>query len=470
MAVELVADRLVRIITQDPYRENFFETVSSFRRASVQNIIETDLRATDRQMLRRPLGSPKKSADFDGLMFVAAQLARVPSPFDQEIDMRTTIGPAARIPLTIEIPILVAGMGYGIALSKNARIAIARGANRAGTASNTGEGPVLPEERREAKQLIIQYHRGNWMNLKDLELADAIEIHIGQGSSAAGGGLFPPDRVTKELRRALRLRKDEDAVTLSTFDEIRRGEGLRPLVERARRLGGGVPVLVKLAASHTLEEDLDICVDAGVDGVALDGAFAGTSGSPPITEDDFGIPTVYALVRARRHLDRIDPKRRVSLLVGGGLYTPGDFLKAIALGADAVFVGSIVLFAMMAGQQQVSTPTEPPTEAIMFFGGDKGRFSVEKGALNVSRLLQGCAEEMAYAVRALGKRSVHDVGIDDLCALDETTARLTGAEPAWMPSLKGLSRPPGRGRSSRLGASATRRPANRYEEALRPRA
>lgn len=434
LVAELMADRVVRIITQDPYRENMYEAISSFQRASVQNIIETDLRATDPSILRRPLGSPRKFPGFHSLMFRTAQLDPLPTPFEQPVSLKTTIGPQARIPLTIDLPILIGAMGYGVGLSKDARLAIARAANEVGTAANTGEGPVLPEERAIADKLIVQYHRGNWMDLKSLENADMIEIHIGQGASASGGGRLAPERLTPQLKRELGLAPDEEAHTGSTFPELRSGEGLKVIVDRARCIGEGVPVIVKLAASHRLERDLDICVEAGVDGVAIDGAQAGTVGSPPITEDDFGLPTIYAVVRARRHLDQIDPDRRVSLIVGGGLYTPGEFLKCLALGADAVYVASVILFSLMAGQQQKTTPAEPPTEAIMYMGRQKSRFDIRHGTNNVIRFLRACREEITYGVRNLGKTDVHDVNLDDLCALDKEMAEITGAEPAWLAS------------------------------------
>ena len=342
----------------------------------------------------------------------------------------------AKRPLEVDTPILVGGMGYGVGLSKAAKIAIARGATLAGTATNTGEGPFLPEEREEAGKLVVQYHRGNWMDESCLQFADMVEIHVGQGASASGGGILPPEKATVKLKAAMGLRKDEDAYVRATFPELEKGAHLARLVDRAREISKGVPVVVKLAASHLIERDLDICVDAGVDGVVIDGAEAGTGHSPTITADDFGIPTLYALVRARRHLDEIDAERRVSLIVSGGLYTPGDFLKCIALGADAVYVGSVIIFAVMAGQQQKALPWEPPTEVLMYAGRYKHRLSVDESARNVARFIKAATAEMAHAVRMVGKEDLYDVGPTDMCALDEETARITGVECASRPPVR----------------------------------
>lgn len=425
------ADRAVRIITQDPYEENLFEAVSQFRRIGLQRVMEIDLRATSGGMFLRPLGSPKAMPNFQGLMFNLAQLGPLPTAHDHSVNTKVTLGPQAERPLTIDLPVLIAGMGYGVFMSKAAKIAIAKGANQAGTATNTGEGPFLAQEREAANRLVVQYHRGNWMNMESLQHADAVEIHIGQGASGSVGSRLPKQKVTPQLKKEMGLGPDDEVQMSSTFSELSSGRGLAPLVERSRRLSRGAPIFVKFAASHRIEHDLDICFDAGADGVVIDGAQAGTGQSPPIAQDDFGIPTLFALVRARKHLDRIDPRHRMSLIVAGGLVTPGDFLKCLALGADAVYVGSAVMLAVMAGQQQKSTPGEPPTQVIAYQGNRQRGFDIEKGAKNLACYLDACRLEMEYAARLLGKDDVRDVTRADLCALDDETAHITGVEVAY---------------------------------------
>ena len=431
MAVEAALDRAVRILTQDAYEENWVQGLSAFSRVGMQNLFEVDLRAGDRHMLRRPLGSPKRYPGLDRLMFSFAQLDPLPTPADWSVNTRVVIGPYADYPLEIDLPVMVGGMGYGVSLSKEAKIAIARGATLAGTATNTGEGPFLPEERAAAEKLVVQYHRGNWMPLEALEQADMVEIHVGQGASGSVGSKLPPEKVTRRLTREMGLAPGEPAFVASTFEELAQGKGLAPIVDRARYLSGGRPVVVKLAASHRLEKDLAVCLKAGVDGVVIDGAQAGTGQAPPIVQDDFGIPTLYALLRARKFLDRHDPERRVSLIVSGGLVTPGDFLKCLALGADAVYAGTAILLALMAGQQHKATPGEPPTQVITYQGKRRGLFSIEKGAENVGNFLLACRDEIEHAVRQLGKDDVRAVDRSDLCALDDEIARITGLPVAY---------------------------------------
>lgn len=429
--VNRFADRVVDRIVKDPYEENWFEAISQFIRVGLQEIIEIDLRATGKDMLLRPMGSPKKMPSLQGLMFNIAQLGPLPTAHDKPINTRVTIGAHAQKPLTIDIPIMIAGMGYGLFMSKAAKIALARAATKVGTATNTGEGPFLIEERQEAQKLIVQYHRGNWMRLDTLAKADAVEIHIGQGASGGVGMEMPVEKVSKNLCQEMDLPPGEPPLMRSTFPEIAEGRGLIPLVERARTISGGAPVLVKLAASHLIERELERVFQSGADGVVLDGAQAGTGQSPPIAQDDFGIPTLYALVRARRFLDRIDPQRRFSLIVAGGLYTPGDFMKCLALGADAVYVGTAVMLAMMAGQQIKSTPGEPPTQVIAYQGNHHRHFDIDQGAERAAQFLDACRLEIEFGLRMLGKEDVCDLSPDDLCALDDETAKVTGVDVAY---------------------------------------
>lgn len=430
-----VGDWMTNLFTQDPYAENFLEAVVGFRRIGVLPLLETDLRTASPRPLKRPLGAIRKNwPHLDELLFDFAQLERLPLPHDEPIDSRAVIGPRAERPLITETPLLISGMGYGVALSKGAKVALARASTIAGTATNTGEGPFLPEERQAAKKLIMQYHRGNWMRLEDLQHADAVEIHLGQGASGGGGKEIPDEEIDASLRRRMGLRRGEHAVSYSRFPGMERGRDLARIVERARRHAPpGVPVGVKLGAGFSLERDLSIALDAGVDFVALDGAQAGTHGSLPTTEDDFGAPTLIGLVRARRFLDRHDPDGSVSLIIGGGLVTPGECLKCLALGADAIYLGSAVMYGLVVGQHKFVIPFEPPTSLIMYRGRYKGRFDPDWGAKRVGNLLRSMTAEMCDSVRAMGYRSLRDLSPDDLISLNREIARFLGVPYALEP-------------------------------------
>lgn len=418
-------------LQSDPYRENLWELISAARRPGPQIILENSLRAAHGALLHRPLGSPRRWPNLEGLVFDGAQLARPPAAHDVPVDMAVTLGPRAQKPLRVDIPILVSGMAYGLALSRRAKVALARGAALAGTASNTGEGPVLPLERQAARKLIVQFHRASWgKDLDTLRRAAMVEIHLGQGASTGVGGEVVGARSDPNLRRVLGVPPGRPAVIPSHHQELAT-RSLGDLVAELRSVTGGVPIGVKLAPGRRLEADLEACVAAGVDVVALDGAQAATKGSPPILQDDFGLPTLHALVRAVRFLETRRVREQVSLIVGGGLYTPGDFLKVLALGADAVYIGTVALFVISHGQVFKALPWEPPTQLVFFGGQHEDALDVDEGAHRLANFLRAAAWEMAVAVRALGKRAVREVSKDDLMALDETTARLCGVPVSW---------------------------------------
>ncbi|MGI6555251.1 MAG: glutamate synthase-related protein [Bacillota bacterium] len=192
-----------------------------------------------------------------------------------------TIGPNAKKPLQIKMPIMITGMAYGLALSAKTKIALAKGSSLAGTATNTGEGAFLPAERKAANKLIIQYSRGEWTKSEDVfRQADAVEIHLGQGAGAGVGSIIPSKELTWTSKRAMGVKWGKRAFIHSTIPGMWHKNQMPRLVSLLREVSGGVPVGIKMAASKYIEKDLEIALGAGVDYIVLDGAQAGTKGSP----------------------------------------------------------------------------------------------------------------------------------------------------------------------------------------------
>ena len=322
------------------------------------------------------------------------------------------------------------GMAFGTALSEKVKIAIAKGSAMIGTATNTGEGGMLPLERKNAKYLILQFPRATWVrDVKTLRQADMIEIQLGQGGQA--GIAHAHDKISNKARQTRNLIKGAPAVIEAQLPEMKKGYSLKQVVDRLREVTGGVPIGVKLGCGKHVESDMALALKAGVDVIVLDGAQAATKGAPPIIEDDFGLPTLYALCRGVRFLEKEGVKDKVSLVIGGGLFNPGHFLKAIALGATAVNLGTIILYA--AGHRQVlqALPFEPPTQVTWDDGKFRKQFNVNKGAQATYNYLKSSILEMEDGVKALGKTSIHDVNKEDLMALTPEVARITGVEPAY---------------------------------------
>lgn len=412
--VSQIVRQSIKILMTDPYMENLAELLSATKRTGVQTVLETNLRAQKAQVLKRPLGSPRRFMDFDGLMFVSAHLDREPLPHTIPVDTTTTIGPRCRKPLTVSTPLIISGMAYRKALSDRTKYALALGSRLAGTASNTGEGPFLPKERELAERLIIQYPRLPLHRTLDiLAQADALEIQLGQGASAGGAQAPFPHLVRPEL------------------PAVRTSADLPGVVRFLKQAGGGVPVGVKMSFTHNLEREIDLCLDAGVDYLALEGAKAATVAAPPILEDDFGLPTIIGLCRAVEHLKSRGVHRQVSLIVSGGFFSPGQCLKALALGADAIYLGTMALYALSHTQTLRAIPWEPPTQIVVHGGKQSSKLNWKLSAKHLANYLISCTEEIKEGVRALGKHALHQVDTSDLVAVDEVTSQVTATPLAY---------------------------------------
>ena len=422
--IDRTFSKSMKTIMTDHYDENIWELVSATRRSGPQVIVETNLRSEEGVEIERPLGSPKKFPSLDQLMFGFSQLYVMPTDLDVNIDTTVIIGKKARKPVTLEIPIMVSGMAFGVALSEAAKVALAKGCSLVGTATNTGEGPFLPSERKAARTLILQYNRGDWSKTDDiLEQGDMIEIQLGQGALGGVGHVLTAEKIDKNLRKYYEYPPGKDAVANSKQPEVQKPEQLVKLVNKLRRITGGVPIGVKLAAGKYLEQDLDIIIDADVDFISVEGAEAATKGSAPILQDDFGIPTIYAVDRTVNHLIERNVKEKISIIACGKLRTPGDFLKALALGADACYIGSTALFAMSHDQVLKPLPFEPPTQLVWYNGNMSGKFDPNLAAQNLAKFLNSCTREISQGVKALGKQSIHEVIKEDLMSLDEVIAK-----------------------------------------------
>jgi glutamate synthase domain-containing protein 2 len=449
---DAMVDSLFRRMLQEPYTENIFSMVTIIQKLGMRAIVEAGMRAETGKPIDRPLGSPIVLSPWEKLLLNPVTLHRLPTPDGVEIGAGTVIGPRARRPLKLEIPILISGMSFGSALSLKAKIALARGASMAGTATNSGEAPLVPEERAAAKFFIGQYNRGGWMNDDEsLRQLDAIEIQLGQGAQAAAPMGMSSIQIGDYLRQLKRIGPGEDAPIHTRLPGV---DSASDFIALVRRLQGqyGVPVGLKFCASHWLERELDIALDAGVDYVVIDGAEAGTHGGPPTLEDDVGLPTLHALARAARHIEQRGRKADVSMIAAGGLTTPGHFLKAMALGATGVYIGSIALVGMMQAQMAKALPFEPAPQLLLYLGKFTEHLDVEKGAEHLAKFLKSCVEEMKLVCYALGKSDLTQLDRSDLVCTDRELAQVLGVDYAGWPPEQQQAAPLAQGLPQRAAA------------------
>jgi glutamate synthase domain-containing protein 2 len=350
--------------------------------------------------------------------------------------MGVTIGPQAKRPLKLDITIFIAGMSYGSALSVTAKVALARAASALGTATNTGEAGLLPEERSEAMKLIGQYNRGGYLNQPDkYKQLNAIEIQLGQGAQANAPQRTQVKFIDDKMRTVFNLKKGQDAVLNARIPGINTAEDFINTVRRLKQ-EVDVPVGMKLAATHHLEKELDVAAEAGVDFISVDGAEGGTHGSTPTLQDDVGLPTIYGIARARRHLKRLGLIGKVSLLAGGGLITPGQFLKALALGADAVYIGTVAILALVAQQITKVTPGEAPMQMVLHTGRYKDKFDIDLGTQNLVNFLVLSVEEMTSVMLVLGHTALDHLTTADMACTDPFLAQALGVQYAGIAPME----------------------------------
>ncbi|MGI6127977.1 MAG: FMN-binding glutamate synthase family protein, partial [Planifilum sp.] len=328
----------------------------------------------------------------------------------------------------------IAAMSYGGALSKSTKIALAKAASKIGTATNTGEAGLMEEEREAADLLIGQYNRGGWLNSRDkYSRLDAIEVQLGQGAQGSSPQRTAAKNIGAEYREVFDIPEGEDALIHSRLPGVDTKEQFIALVRKLQE-ETGVPVGLKIAATHHLEKELEVALEAGVDFITVDGAEGGTHAAAPILEDDMGLPTLFAVTRAAKFLAEKGATGDVSLIATGGLVTPGHFLKAMALGADAVYIGTIAVMALVGDQMTKAVPFEPPTSLVVYNAKLTEKLDVERSVNNLFNFLNASVREMELACYSLGKTSLSDVSPSDLCAVDPFLARATGVELGYVSS------------------------------------
>lgn len=430
--VNKAVDQSVERMIKDQYIENLFEMVPATRKVGVTHLMEIVMRSAQGTPIPRPLGSPIHFSPWEKFLFNPVHLFRFPTPEQVGVSSSITIGPRAKKPLTLSLPILIAGMSFGGALSKKTKVALAKAASQVGTATNSGEAGLLEAEREAASFLIGQYNRGGWLNTPEkYKQLDAIEIQLGQGAQGSTSQRTTAKNIGKEFQKTFALQKGEDAVIHSRLPGVNTKQEFVQLV-RKLRAETGVPVGLKIAATHHLEKELQIAVEAEVDFVTLDGAEGGTHGGAPTLQDDVGLPTLFAISRATDFFVRKGVIQDISLIATGGLVTPGQMLKAMAMGADAVYIGTAALMALVGDQITKSIPFEPPTSMVVYTGKRTEELDVERSAKNLVRYLNACVTEMEQVVTTLGKTAIMDIAKSDLCTMDPFLAKATGVELGYV--------------------------------------
>jgi glutamate synthase domain-containing protein 2 len=377
--------------------------------------------ATTGSPITSPMRTKKKVVSWDDILIKGVQLAKIPLNNNAKVNTQTVIGPKAKHPLVIETPIYITHMSFG-ALSKEAKIALAKGSAAVKTAMCSGEGGILEESMERAHKYIFEYVPNRYsITDENLSKVDAVEIKFGQSAKPGMGGHLPAAKVTQEISKIRGFPKGTDIISPSNFDDIRNREDLKKKVDWLREKTGGKPIGIKLAAGH-IEDDLEVAVYANPDFITIDGRPGATGASPKFIKDSTSIPTIYALHRARKYLDKNGIKW-ISLIITGGLRVSPDFAKALAMGADAIAIGTAALMACGCQQYRLCDTGKCPVGVTTHDPELRARLNPEKSAKRVANFLAASTEELKDFARLTGNNDVHNLSVKDLCT---TNSEISG--------------------------------------------
>lgn len=361
---------------------------------------------------------------WEDIQFLPAQLARRPLLDDHPVHTKVVIGPRAKKPLELDLPIFVSDMSFG-ALSRESKIALAKGAELAGTGICSGEGGMLGEEQENNSRYFYELASGKFgFSWEKVKKAHAFHFKGGQGAKTGTGGHLPGSKVTKEIASVRGLKAGEAAISPAAFPDLISIEDFRKFADEVRQRTGGIPVGFKLAASH-IETDIDFALQVGVDYIILDGRGGGTGSAPTILRDNINVPTIPALARARKHLDKLGIKE-VTLVITGGLRVAEDFAKALMLGANAIAISNSALQAIGCLGMRACGSNNCPVGIATQKETLRQRLVIDTSAKQLFNYLSATNDLIKVISRACGYDDVRKFNSDDLSTIDFNLHKLTG--------------------------------------------
>lgn len=415
-------EEIINKKTQENKLENYLKEYSRSSDEIEERMSDIHTMAITGKSIISAMGTKLPVTKWDDILILGSQLSKMPLFDDEEVSLKTIIGKNAKKPMILETPVFVTHMSFG-ALSKEAKTALAIGTKNVKTAICSGEGGILPEEFENAYQYIFEYVPNKYsVTDENLKKVSAIEIKIGQGTKPGMGGHLPGEKVTEEIAKIRNKKVGEDIISPSRFKEINTKENLKNLVDELRIKSEGRPIGVKIAAGH-IEEDLEFICFAKPDFITIDGRGGATGASPKMIKDATTVPTIYALYRARKYLD--EHGENISLVITGGLRTSADFAKAIAMGADAIAIGTAAMIAIACQQYRVCNSGMCPVGIGTQDPELRKRLHIEESSKRLENYLNVVNEELKTFARITGNNDIHNLSNYDIVTTNSEISKNT---------------------------------------------
>jgi len=362
---------------------------------------------------------------WDDIQIMTAQMATKPLFEDVPVATELIIGPKSKKPLKLDIPLFVSDMSFG-ALSEEAKIALAKGAQLAGTGICSGEGGMLPQEQEENSKYFYELASAKFgYEENQLKKVQAFHFKGGQGAKTGTGGHLPGEKNIGKISQVRGIPEGEPAISPPTFMDLHTAQDYKEFASHVRELTGGIPIGFKLSANH-IEEDIQFALDAGADYIILDGRGGGTGAAPEIFRDHISVPTIPALARARRYLDKQGVSGDVTLIITGGLRTPMDFVKAMALGADGIAISNSAMQAIGCVGARMCNTNNCPTGIATQKADLRQKLDIDKSSLQLQNFFNASVELMQVMARACGHKSLNLFNKKDLTTWKKEMSALSG--------------------------------------------
>ncbi len=362
---------------------------------------------------------------WDDLQIMVAQMATKPLMEDHPVTTELVVGPKANKPLTLKIPLFVSDMSFG-ALSEEAKVALAKGAELAGTGICSGEGGMLPEEQVENSRYFYELASAKFGYKEELlNKVQAFHFKGGQGAKTGTGGHLPGNKNKGKISSVRGIPEGQPAISPPTFKDLFTVHDYKKFADRVRELTGGIPIGFKLSANH-IEKDIQFALDSSADYIILDGRGGGTGAAPEMFRNHISVPTIPALARARRYLDEQGASGNVTLIVTGGLRVPIDFVKAMALGADGIAVSNSAMQAIGCVAARMCNTNNCPAGIATQKDELRKKINVDNSAKKLQNFFTASTELMKVMARACGHDALHKFNKEDLATWNREVAYLSG--------------------------------------------